>query len=107
MLALVSGKTERRIPRGLHALIFKLLKSMVFYGNGVFYPDASIQEMGGSRMGVDIETSVVSSFCQCWDVPNVFVTDGACFPSIGYQNHMLTIMALTVCVRENILQQWN
>ena len=46
-------------------------------------------------MGDKPENSVLNSFCQCWDADNVFVTDGACFISSGFQNHTLTMMALT------------
>lgn len=96
-----------KIPRGPQALIFKLLKPMAFHENGSFYPGASIHETGGARMGTDPGSSVVNPFCQCWDAPNVYVTDAACYPSVGYQNHTLTIMALTVRACAYILKQQN
>jgi choline dehydrogenase-like flavoprotein len=92
-----------RVPRGVQGLIFKLLKPMVMRENGTFFPGAAIHETGGARMGDDPKTSVVNPYCQCWDVPNLYVTDGACYPSVGYQNHTLTIMALTVRACEHIL----
>ena len=46
--------------------------------------------------GADPRSSVLNPFNQSWDVPNLFVTDGACFVSSGHQSHTLTIMALTV-----------
>jgi choline dehydrogenase-like flavoprotein len=94
-----------RVARGAQALIFKSLRSMVFQESGAFHPGASIHETGGARMGTDPRGSVVNPYCQCWDVPNVYVTDGACFPSLGYQNHTLTIMALTVRACEYLLRQ--
>jgi choline dehydrogenase-like flavoprotein len=56
---------------------------------------AAIHECGGARMGSDPSTSVVNSFNQCWDVANLFITDGSCFPSSGTVGPALTIMALT------------
>ena len=47
-------------------------------------------------MGDKPDNSVLNSYCQCWDAENVFVTDAACFVSSGFQNHTLTLMALTV-----------
>jgi choline dehydrogenase-like flavoprotein len=47
-------------------------------------------------MGDKPDNSVLNSYCQCWDADNVFVTDGACFVSSGFQNPTLTMMALTV-----------
>jgi choline dehydrogenase-like flavoprotein len=61
-----------------------------------FQPGGAIHEIGGARMGDDPKSSVVNRFNQCWDIPNVFVTDGACFVSSGHQSHTLTIMAITV-----------
>jgi choline dehydrogenase-like flavoprotein len=58
-------------------------------------PGACIHEVGTARMGRDAKTSVVDSFCRTWDVKNLFVADGASFPSQGVQNPTLTMMALT------------
>ena len=93
------------VALGLESLIFRMLSSKVFQKSGAFYPGSAIHEVGGARMGSDPKTSVVSPFCQCWDVPNVYVTDGACFPSLGPANHALTIMAVTVRACEHILQE--
>jgi choline dehydrogenase-like flavoprotein len=51
--------------------------------------------MGTARMGRDRRTSVLSAWNQAWDLPNLFVTDGACMTSSGWQNPSLTFMALT------------
>jgi len=58
-------------------------------------PGNTNHEMGTARMGRDPKTSVLNSWNQTWDVPNVFVTDGACMASSGNQNPSLTYMALT------------
>jgi choline dehydrogenase-like flavoprotein len=76
--------------------LFRLLKGRVLREDGAFIPGSSIHEVGGARMGDDPKTSVLNRFNQCWDSPNVFVTDGACFVTSGSQNTTLTIMALTV-----------
>lgn len=54
-----------------------------------------IHEMGTIRMGRDPKTSVLNGWCQAHDVPNLFVTDGACMPSGGCQNPSLSYMALS------------
>lgn len=56
---------------------------------------SAIHEMGGARMGADPKQSVVNGFNQAHDVPNLFVTDGACMSSTACQNPSLTYMALT------------
>lgn len=58
-------------------------------------PGLTIHEMGTARMGRDPETSVLNGWNQSWDVPNLFVTDGACMASSANQNPSLTYMALT------------
>ncbi len=52
-------------------------------------------EMGTARMGRDPRTSVLNGNNQAWDVPNLFITDGACMTSSACQNPTLTYMALT------------
>jgi choline dehydrogenase-like flavoprotein len=58
-------------------------------------PGYYIHEVGGARMGTSPTNSVVNSRNQCWDAPNLFVTDGACWPSSGWQSPTLTEMAIT------------
>ncbi len=54
-----------------------------------------IHEMGGACMGSDPKGSVLNKWNQAHDVPNLFVTDGACMSSCATQNPSLTYMALT------------
>jgi len=58
-------------------------------------PGLVIHETGTARMGRDPKTSVLNAHNQMWDVPNVFVTDGACMTSTANQNPSITYMALT------------
>jgi choline dehydrogenase-like flavoprotein len=58
-------------------------------------PGGVIHEMGTARMGNDPKTSVLNKYNQTHDVPNVFMTDGACMASTACQNPSLTYMALT------------
>lgn len=58
-------------------------------------PGSAIHEMGTARMGKDPKTSVLNGFNQMHDVQNVFITDGSCMTSSGWQNPSLTYMALT------------
>ncbi|MCU0618119.1 MAG: GMC family oxidoreductase, partial [Gemmatimonadaceae bacterium] len=39
--------------------------------------------------------SVLNGWNQAWDVPNLFITDGACMTSSACQNPSITYMALT------------
>lgn len=63
--------------------------------NDATAPGACIHEMGTARMGRDPKTSVLNKWNQMHEVPNVFVTDGACMTSSGTQNPSITYMALT------------
>jgi choline dehydrogenase-like flavoprotein len=55
---------------------------------------AAIHECGGARVGADPKTSVLNGVNQMWDVPNVFIPDGASFASNSTVGPALTIMAL-------------
>ncbi len=63
--------------------------------SGPSTPGGTNHEMGTARMGRDPKTSVLNGWNQSWDVPNLFVTDGAAMTSSGCQNPSLTYMALT------------
>jgi choline dehydrogenase-like flavoprotein len=58
-------------------------------------PGNDIHEIGGVRMGIDPETSLLNSWNQFHNCENVFVTDGACMSSVAVQNPSLTFMAIT------------
>lgn len=58
-------------------------------------PGNKIHEMGTARMGRDPRTSLLNGWCQSHDVPNLFISDGACMPSSAVQNPSLTYMALS------------
>ncbi|MBV8552197.1 MAG: GMC family oxidoreductase [Acidobacteriaceae bacterium] len=58
-------------------------------------PGSLIHEVGTCRMGEDPKTSVLNSFCQTHDVPNLFVFGGGCFVTTGDKHPTLTMMALS------------
>ncbi|MEI6412394.1 MAG: GMC family oxidoreductase [Bacteroidota bacterium] len=79
-------------------------KNIKTYDRGSF-PGMAIHEMGTARMGRDPKTSVLNSWNQMHDVPNVFVTDGSCMTSIGCQNPSLTFMALTARAADHAVSE--
>ena len=62
----------------------------------------NIHECGTARMGSDPRKSVVDANCKVHDAPNVFVTDGAVFPTQGCYEPTLTIMAISARAGEHI-----
>jgi len=64
-----------------------------------------IHEVGGAIMGNDAKTSVTNSFGQCWDMKNLFITDGATLCSNADKNPTLTIMALAWRASDEMLRQ--
>jgi choline dehydrogenase-like flavoprotein len=68
-------------------------------------PGMFVHEVGGARMGADSRSSVLDPWARAWDVPNLYVTDGACWPTSGWQNPTLTEMAVTARSCEHAAQQ--
>jgi choline dehydrogenase-like flavoprotein len=94
------GDNERRMARDALQCLKALAEAAGFViektSADLAPPGTSAHEMGTARMGNDPQTSVLNRHNQSWDVKNVFVTDGACFPSSGFQNPTLTMMAVTM-----------
>jgi choline dehydrogenase-like flavoprotein len=107
-MADAAGLQIRMPPSGrlLDRLAFNLWKSRLLDRSGAFLPGSAIHEIGGAAMGDDPAASVLNRFGQCWDARNVFVTDGACFPSGCSQNITLTIMALTVRACDHLVKEY-
>ena len=59
--------------------------------------------VGGCRMGVDPEQSVVDADHRAWGIPNLFIADGSVMPTQGSANPALTIMALASRLAERLL----
>lgn len=72
----------------------------------VIRPGGNVKhEVGGAIMGASARNSVTNSWCQTWDVPNLFFTDGAPFCSNADKNPTLTIMALAWRTADYALEQ--
>jgi choline dehydrogenase-like flavoprotein len=64
-------------------------------GRKAIEPGGSIiHEVGGAIMGASAKDSVTDSYGRSWDVPNLFIADGATFVSNADKNPTLSIMAL-------------
>ncbi|MVP01226.1 GMC family oxidoreductase [Paenibacillus lutrae] len=61
--------------------------------------------MGGCRMGNDPSRSVVNSFGQTHDIPNLFVCDASIFVTSGGANPTNTVMALAARTADYILNE--
>ncbi|GGD13436.1 GMC oxidoreductase [Aquisalinus flavus] len=93
------GENEMKIVERCKADIVAMLESAgvqnIEVGGDPAPPGYGIHEMGTARMGRDPSTSVLNGWNQAHDVPNLFVTDGACMTSSACQNPSLTYMAVT------------
>ncbi|MEZ5569319.1 MAG: GMC family oxidoreductase [Halioglobus sp.] len=93
------GENERRIRDDMIRQAKRLMKAAgaVFTVENAKMgpPGLGIHEMGTARMGHDPATSVLDANNRVHDVPNLFVTDGACMTSSSCVNPSLTYMALT------------
>jgi choline dehydrogenase-like flavoprotein len=86
---------QRTFSDIIHAMGGKTVGPIETDGAKAIAPGGSIiHEVGGAIMGADPKNSVTNKWCQTWDVPNLFVTDGAVFASNADKNPTLTIMAL-------------
>jgi choline dehydrogenase-like flavoprotein len=94
-IALAGGKPMKLTEMFRIPLFSELVSKMEHTMSVSAPPGYYIHEVGGARMGTDPTNSVVNPHNQCWDAPNLFVTDGACWPSSGWQSPTLTEMAVT------------
>lgn len=68
--------------------------------------DAPSHQCGTVRMGRDPERSALNALCQAHDHPNLYVVDGAFFPSSAAVNPALTIAAQALRVGEHLKETW-
>jgi len=73
-------------------------------GYGIGTGGSIIHELGGARMGRDPASSVTNAYGRAHDVPNLFLADGATFPSQADKNPTWTIMALAWRQAEHLME---
>ena len=90
---------ERAMQRDVAKTMAEMLDAAGFENvretHNIHPPGHCIHEMGGARMSRTRQDGVLNRWNQAWDVPNLFVTDGACMASSACQNPSITYMALT------------
>jgi choline dehydrogenase-like flavoprotein len=103
------GPNEREMLKDMQVAASEILEAGgakdIRTFNDELPPGLCIHEMGTARMGRDAKTSVLNGWNQAHDVPNVFVTDGACMTSSGNQNPSITYMALTARACDYAVEQ--
>jgi choline dehydrogenase-like flavoprotein len=80
------------------------IKNVETYDNNPA-PGFCIHEMGTARMGTDPKDSVLNKWNAMHEVPNVYVTDGACMSSSACQNPSITYMALTARAADHAVSE--
>lgn len=93
------GANERKMIPEMFDKAEEILRAakaeiLPFERNRVDMAGKAIHEHGTCRMGDDPKRSAVNSFCQSHEVKNLFVVDGAVFPTCSEKNPTLTILAL-------------
>jgi len=66
----------------------------ITWSKDVYTIPSSVHPIGGARMGHDVRTSVVNEHLEVHGVPNLLITSSAVFPTSGYANPTLTVVAL-------------
>jgi len=83
-------KSMLKIP-----LLNLLEKNSIALSGEIPPPGYYIHEVGGAPMGLKEDESVLDKWNRLWRCKNVFVLDGACWPTSSWQSPTLTMMALS------------
>jgi len=109
-ISMSHGKNEADLMHDAGVSAAEMLESAgaknISLRTGVEMPGMAIHEVGTARMGNDRKKSVLNTFCQSHDVPNLVVADGSCFVSSGCQNPTLTMMAITVRACDHLIDRF-
>jgi choline dehydrogenase-like flavoprotein len=105
-----TGENERRMAREMYDSAEALLRAakaeiLPFTPGEVDMPGKAIHEHGTCRMGADPKTSALNGFCQSHEVKNLFVVDGAAFPTATEKNPTLTILALAWRASDHLAEE--
>jgi choline dehydrogenase-like flavoprotein len=69
------------------------------------HPIGNYHQVGGTRMGASTDTSVVDADCRLHSCENLFVAGSSVFPTSGWANPTLTIVALATRLSDHLGQR--
>jgi len=69
------------------------------------HPIGGYHHMGGLRMGDTAQTGVVDANCKLFESPNLYVAGSGVFPTGGWANPTVTIMALALRLGDHLGQK--
>ncbi|MEZ5817651.1 MAG: GMC family oxidoreductase [Hyphomicrobiaceae bacterium] len=72
------------------------------WSKDVYSTPSSVHPIGGARMGMDPRSSVVNEHLAVHGVPNLLLASSAVFPTAGYANPTLTVVALACRVADRL-----
>ncbi len=104
-VACAGGQIAPLVDLFVFPLLEPLVKGSLALAPGAPPPGYYIHELGGAPMADRDSDGVVNSWNQLWRSPNLLVTDGACWPSSGWQSPTLTEMAITWRACERAAEQ--
>ncbi len=92
------GENERKMAEAMYTTCEEILHAakaevLPYRRGSLDVNGAAIHEHGTCRMGTDPKRSALNRYCQAHEVKNLFVVDGASFPTSTEKNPTLTILA--------------
>jgi choline dehydrogenase-like flavoprotein len=103
------GEEERAMAKHMEQTFVEIIEAsggvVTRRQQGISVGGEIIHEIGTARMGDDPRASVLNKFNQAHDVKNLFVVDGAAFPSNPEKNPTLSILALSMRASEYVLEE--
>lgn len=107
VISLQYGENERQLLDDAESSLSEMAQTLDWrIGNCLrLPPGAFVHELGGARMGSSPASSVLDPYNRCWDTQNLFVLDGSCFVTSGWQNPTLTIMAIAGRACRTIIEE--
>ncbi len=92
------GDNERKMAEAMYSTCEEILHNanaeiLPYQRGSLDVSGGAIHEHGTCRMGDDPKRSALNKYCQSHEVKNLFVVDGAAFPTSTEKNPTLTILA--------------
>ena len=67
--------------------------------------EAGKHHCGTTRMSSDPKTGVIDANCRVFGIDNLYIAGSSVFPTIGYANPTLTIVALALRLSDHLKQK--